>query len=196
MHTAFAGAEEEKREWRKGDAHARCLESLQRDNWEHLAETSGDVSGAGGMGIYALQHFGGGGEAKSLSAWWQQTAGVRALVRGGIPAERRGQLWFELSGAAQKQAAHDPGYFEALAERATPPDGGGGLEGMEKDKAKRAKLIDKDLARTFAGEQVRTRHVSECRRATPNPGCCSDVSQRCGGADGAAAGAVQLCRAQ
>ena len=105
MHTAFAGAEEEKREWRKGDAHARCLESLQRDNWEHLAETSGDVSGAGGMGIYALQHFGGGGEAKSLSAWWQQTAGVRALVRGGIPAERRGQLWFELSGAAQKQAA-------------------------------------------------------------------------------------------
>ena len=181
--------------WRKGDAHARCLESLQRDNWEHLAETSGAVSGAGGMGIYALQHFGGGGEAKSLSAWWQQTAGVRALVRGGIPAERRGQLWFELSGAAQKQAAHEPGYFATLAERATPPDGGG-LEGMDKDKAKRAKQIEKDLARTFAGEQVRARHVSECRRATPNPGCCSDVSQRCAGADGATAGAVQLRRAQ
>lgn len=47
-------------------------------------------SDSGGMGIYSLGHFGACGLApkqESLAAWWQQTAAVRALVRGGIPSE-------------------------------------------------------------------------------------------------------------
>ena len=44
------------------------------------------------MDMYSLRHFGAVGLApkqESLAAWWQQTATVRALVRGGIPSEGR-----------------------------------------------------------------------------------------------------------
>ena len=123
------------------ESHSRCMESLQRDCWEALAETSvGDAaetssgggstaasSGGGvGMRIYSLEHFGAGGQVpkqEGLAAWWQQTAGVRALVRGGIPPEDRGRLWFELSGAARKMEAHSSGYYSSLAETATPAEG-------------------------------------------------------------------------
>ena len=198
------------------ESHSRCMESLQRDCWEALAETSvGDAaetssgggstaasSGGGvGMRIYSLEHFGAGGQVpkqEGLAAWWQQTAGVRALVRGGIPPEDRGRLWFELSGAARKMEAHSSGYYSSLAETATPAEGASregatimkevciqnetivyqnhtktrnvvfkmmkfSFSGMEKANLKRLKQIEKDIARTFAGEKTRISNVRHKR---------------------------------
>ena len=108
------------------------------------------------MGMYSLGHFGAGGSApkqESLAAWWQQTAAVRALVRGGIPSEDRGRLWFELSGAAGKKAAHEDGYFRRLAASTAPPVEGSGKK-LEGSALKRQKQIMKDIARTFAGEKT------------------------------------------
>jgi hypothetical protein len=130
-------------EWRRGESHARCMESLQRDCWEALAQsTSG---GAQGLSLYSLDHFGAGGQEprqESLAAWWQQTAGVRALVRGGIPPEDRGRLWFELSGATTGKGD----------DRAEESQGQG--EKRKKDQQKREKQLEKDIVRTFASEKT------------------------------------------
>ncbi len=151
----FAVGTDSIRAWRRGESHAQCMESLQRDCWEAFAESTVG-SGGSGMGMYSLGHFGTGGSAprqESLTAWWQQTAAVRALVRGGIPSEDRGRLWFELSGAAAKKAAHEESYFCQLAESAAPPVEGSGKQ-LEGAALKRQKQIMKDIARTFAGEKT------------------------------------------
>jgi hypothetical protein len=149
-------------EWRRGESHARCMESLQRDCWEALAQST---SGGGqGLSLYSLDHFGAGGQEprqESLAAWWQQTAGVRALVRGGIPPEDRGRLWFELSGAADQKRQHEASYFSDLVERATTGKGDDRAEESQaqgekrkKDQQKREKQLEKDIVRTFASEKT------------------------------------------
>ena len=47
---------------------------------------------------------------------WAPGPELDKLVQGGIPDEKRGQVWFQLSGAAAKQAAAPTGHYQALLE--------------------------------------------------------------------------------
>ena len=108
------------------------------------------------------------------AAWWQQTADFRALVRQGIPREQRGALWFALSGASAMKGMAGPGYYQQLASHAAEQvaeatcqtaatasssanrnaGNSDGADEVRKQVAKRARQIEKDLKRTFAGEET------------------------------------------
>ena len=72
------------------------------------------------------------------------------LVAGGIPASLRRHVWFELSGAAARQAAYPEGHYHRLTCHAVPSDDV-------------LRLIEKDVMRTFPGHS-RLQRPAELRK--------------------------------
>ena len=81
---------------------------------------------------------------------------LRALVRRGIPVAFRGGVWYELSGASDKERGSEPGYLARILAQVRgcagqPQDAAAAETGLD---PKVMKDIEKDVARTFPGHET------------------------------------------
>jgi hypothetical protein len=127
--------------WRAGAGHASCTESLQRTAWEEFFsaefQTNRPAAAHCLLWPYCRASY-----PADMDGWRAAITATsfQELVAAGIPTERRGQLWLELSGAAHLRRAAGNGRYAAL-------------RAIESD-AQTLKQIGKDAPRTFAGEQT------------------------------------------
>jgi len=106
---------------------------VKRDKYGFAIEAEEDESDILGMGMLGggmsilnpMNALDGMSDAATALQWtkrmqekdpWAPGPDLDKLIQGGVPDDKRGQVWFQRSGAAAKQAAAPPGHYHSLLE--------------------------------------------------------------------------------